>query len=68
MTQPRSVLESLFADMEIHNPDWDKILSIIVAPTMGKWSDYAPESCFTDIEAECEEEMQLFFGWGSGDA
>lgn len=68
VVQPRAVLEPLFADLEIHDPDWDKILSIIAAPKMDKWRNYAPENWFLDIEAECEEEMQLFFGWGSNDA
>jgi hypothetical protein len=65
VTQPHTVLEPLFADLEIYNPNWNKILPIIAAPKMGKWKDYAPESWFMDIESECEEEMQLFFGWGN---
>lgn len=65
VTQPRTVLEPLFTDLEIHAPNWGKILSIITAPKMGKWKEYAPESWFESIESECEEEMQLFFGWGN---
>jgi len=63
VTQPRSVLAPLFADLEIDNPNWQRILPIITTPAMGKWKDYAAESWFMDIEAECEEEMQLYFGW-----
>lgn len=68
VSQPRAVLEPLFNDLEICNPDWAKILTIIVAPKMGKWREYASESWFSAIEAKCEEEMQLFFGWTNRDA
>lgn len=63
VNQPRLILEPLFANLEILNPDWDRILKVIVTPVIGKWSAYAPESWFLDIEAECEQEMQMFFGW-----
>lgn len=68
VARPRTVLETLFTDLGINDPDWGRILSIITAPKTGKWMDYAPESWFIDIEAECEEEMQLFFGWESDHA
>jgi hypothetical protein len=68
VTEPRKVLEPLFADLEIHNLNWDRILPIIAAPKMNKWRGYAPESWFQDIEKECEEEMALFFGWDRYDA
>ncbi|HKJ78325.1 MAG TPA: sulfotransferase [Prolixibacteraceae bacterium] len=64
VTHPREVLEPLFTDLEIHEPDWRTILPIIATPKLGKWMDYAEERWFYDIEAECEEELQLFFGWG----
>lgn len=63
VTKPRSVLEPLFSDLDIEEPPWDRILSVISTPKMGKWNEYASESWFQKIEYECEQEMQLFFGW-----
>lgn len=68
VTQPLSVLELVFNDLEIDDPDWDRVLSIIAAPKMGQGRDSAPERWIMDIEAECEEEMQLFLGWEGDDA
>lgn len=61
-TNPEQQLGKMFDVLDWQCVDIKKASSVIERVPFGKWKDYAEESWFSDIEADCEQNLDRFLG------
>jgi hypothetical protein len=57
---PDKQLSELFRQFEVSGVDLEKLKSLIVAPRLNKWREYAPDSWFAEHEGACERVLREF--------
>jgi hypothetical protein len=60
--QPEAELPKLLAVVEAGGADVSKLISLIIAPPLAKWRDYADDAWFRRHETPCEEVLEEFLG------
>ena len=62
VSDPRRALETFLAKCGIDEAPWEQIAETVEAPRLDKWTDYASDGWFADVERRCERELAHCFG------